>query len=118
MNGFDIDGVIYFGDYRPGIRPGIRDVIISGRSYQEADETFAFLKRYGIQNRVFLNPINFKDKTREKSGLHKVKTLNMLRDQGEVVDLFFEDDPIQAEIIRRDAPWVNLVMVVHDLTVK
>jgi len=118
MNGFDIDGVIYFGNTRPGIRPGSDDVIISGRSYQEADETFAFLRTFGIQNRVFLNPINFLDKTREKSGLHKAKTLNTLKDQGEIVDLFFEDDPIQAEIIRRDAPWVNLVMVVHDLTVK
>jgi len=118
MNGFDIDGVIYFGDYRPGIRPGPRDVIITGRSYQEADKTFAFLRTFGIHNRVFLNTVNFLDKTREKSGLHKAKTLNMLKDQGEIIDLFFEDDPIQAEIIRRDAPWVNVVMVVHDLTVK
>lgn len=118
MNGFDIDGVIYFGDTRPGIRPGPDDVIISGRSYQEADATFKFLKRFGIMNRVFLNPINFADKTREKSGLHKARTMNVLKDRGEIIDLFFEDDPIQAEIIRRDAPWVNLVMVVHDLTVK
>lgn len=118
MNGFDIDGVIFFGDRRPGVRPGIDDVIITGRSYEEADETFEFLRRYGISNRVFMNSLKIIDKTRATSGEHKARILNMLRENGEVVDLFFEDDPIQVEVIRRDAPWVNIVMLMHDLTKK
>lgn len=118
MNGFDIDGVLYFGMDRPGIRPGPDDVIISGRSWEETPETIEFMVRHGINNRIYLNPAMRADKTREGSGAHKAATLNALREAGEVVDLFFEDDPVQAEIIKRSAPWVNVVMVVHDLTEK
>lgn len=118
MNGFDIDGVIYFGDYRLGVVPAFNDVIISGRSFEESDETFAFLKRFGIHNRVFLNTVPKANKTRETSGEHKARILNMLRDKGEVVDIFFEDDPVQAAVIREKASWVNVVMVVHELTEK
>ena len=41
VNGFDIDGVIHLGNGICGIRPGPKDVIITGRSYEEEPETKA-----------------------------------------------------------------------------
>jgi hypothetical protein len=117
-NSFDIDGVIFMGEY-DGIYPGKNDVIITGRSEEEIAETEMMLWSKNIKNDLYLNKIPFNMKTRESSGWHKGNTINMLRDNG-IADIqcHFEDDPIQAEEIRKLCPQVNVIMVVHDLVEK
>ena len=43
INSFDIDGVIYMGEY-DGIYPGPRDIIVTGRSIHTRRETTKMLK--------------------------------------------------------------------------
>ena len=81
VNGFDIDGVIHLGNGVCGVRPGPNDVIITGRSHEEAPETKAFLLRNGINNHVYFNPLTFDEKSRQSSGEHKAKTLKFLKNE-------------------------------------
>jgi len=99
VNGFDIDGVIHLGNGVCGIRPGPQDVIITGRSFEEEAETLAFLRKNGINNIVFFNPVGFDKKSRKSSGYHKGKTISSLYHLGVKIRYFYEDDEIQmAEI--------------------
>lgn len=116
-NSFDIDGVIYMGEYG-GVYPGPSDIIITGRSFEEEVATKQMLEKKGITNPVFFNKLPFDQKTRESSGEHKAKVLNFIKDQGGVIELHFEDDPIQAEVICRLAPHVQVVLLQHDLVEK
>jgi hypothetical protein len=118
INSFDIDGVIYMGDTFTGVFPGPDDIIITGRSYEEFDVTNKMLKERGIYNKVFMNPLPFNQKTRKSSGQHKARTLSYLEDIGYKIGIHFEDDPIQAEEIRKLMPHINIVMLEHNLTKK
>ena len=93
MNGYDIDGVIIGG----GIKPNAEDVIITGRSYEEAPETLYELKQRGIFNAVYFNPTSFQRKTLEGAAKWKAKMINELQ----ITD-FWEDDPRQISIIERE----------------
>ena len=108
MNGFDIDGVISIGIY-----PGPNDIIITGRSFEEEEETTIFLKNRGISNKVYFNPIPFDEKTRESSGIHKAIKIKELKPE-----FFFEDDPIQWDIIMALCPQVKVVKIDHNFTEK
>lgn len=88
--GYDIDGVI-----TAGLVPPPYAAIVTGRSYEEAPETYAMLHKKGIFNAVYFNPDAFTDKTREKAGMWKGVMIVMLR-----IDEFFEDDPVQIENIK------------------
>lgn len=115
---FDIDGVINMGDY-PGIYPGPQDVIITGRSYQESEETETFLINRGLgHHRLYMNPIPFEAKSRESSGVHKGNTIRRLNSEGYNIVIVYEDDPIQAKEIKRICPDVQVVLVYHDLVEK
>ena len=118
VNGFDIDGVIHLGNGVCGVRPGPNDVIITGRSHQEEQETLAFLRKHGITNKVYFNPLPFKVKTRETSGIHKARTLRWLKEIKTIdVQFFFEDDEVQKAEIEKD--WNGKVIhVSHDFTEK
>ena len=118
VNGFDIDGVIHWGNGVCGVRPGPNDVIITGRSHQEEPETLAFLRKHGITNKVYFNPLPFKVKTRETSGIHKARTLRWLKEIKTIdVQFFFEDDEVQKAEIEKD--WNGKVIhVSHDFTEK
>lgn len=118
MNSFDIDGVIYIHRGLIGVRPGPKDIIITGRSFEEEIETITMLESEGIYNQVFFNPLKFDQKSRQSSGVHKANTLNRLKDDGYDIQIHFEDDPIQIEEIKKLAPWVNIVHLDHDLTYK
>lgn len=109
INGFDVDGVITLG-----IRPGPDDVIITGRSYVMAHETLKMLSEMGIHNPVYFNPEHRTESTREQSGRWKALVLHKLK----AVTKFFEDDPIQWEIIQRECPNVNVVYIMSDLVEK
>jgi hypothetical protein len=118
MNSFDIDGVIYINKDLRGVFPGVNDVIITGRSYEERPETISMLLARGIENEIFFNPLKFDQKTRESSGVHKANTLNVLKSRGYDLRIHFEDDEIQIEQIKIICPWINVVHIVHNLTNK
>lgn len=118
VNSFDIDGVIYMGDAFTGVFPGPDDVIITGRSFEESDVTTNMLTNRGIYNKVYMNPLKFDSKTRKSSGQHKARTLFYLEEIGYSFGIHFEDDPIQAEEIRKIMPHINIVMLEHNLTEK
>jgi len=118
INTFDIDGVIFMGKGIGGVYPGPDDFIITGRSVEESKYTWEMMEEKGITNYIFFNPLPYDQKTRESSGSHKAKTINNLRRGGYIVNIHFEDDPIQADVIRRECPEVNVVLLVHDLVEK
>jgi hypothetical protein len=118
VNTYDIDGCVYINDEIGGIYPGPYDFLITGRSFEEYDETIAMLSDRQITNRVFFNPAKFADKTRQGSGRHKALIIKMLQQEGYQVMGHFDDDEIQAEIIRELCPEIKVIMIVHDLTEK
>ena len=120
INTFDIDGVITVGIY-----PGPNDVIITGRSFEEAPETYAMLRSKGINNPVYFNPLPFDKKCRKSSGVHKGMVIELLVRAGNKVNVHFEDDEVQKQEIEAhlDAKFfgnnpVTVVHIVHDLTEK
>jgi len=117
INSFDIDGVIFMGDY-DGVYPGKDDIIITGRSIEEESETLAMLKSKGITNKVYMNPLPFDKKSRKSSGIHKGNTLFDLEKNGISVGIHFEDDPIQAEEINKIMPNINVVLLQHNIIEK
>ena len=118
INTFDIDGVIFMGDYN-GVYPSKDDVIITGRSVDEYEETMAMLRSKGIDNEVFMNPTPFDKKTREGSGIHKATIIKFLEEQrGVQVGVHFEDDSVQMNEIIKRCPNVNVVHLVHNLVEK
>ena len=116
-NSFDIDGVIFMDKFN-GVYPGLNDVIITGRSKEERTETEVMLKSKGITNKVYYNKLPFNKKTRESSGHHKAQTLLYLEKMGMRFGIHYEDDPVQAAIIRKMMPHINVVLLQHDLVEK
>lgn len=110
INSFDCDGVITLGIY-----PGPNDVIITGRSYEEEEETIAYLRSRGIMNEVIFNPLKFDEKSRESSGIHKANTINYLYEQGICVKYHYEDDPIQINAMKSHLKNpVKIIRIDHD----
>ena len=118
INSFDCDGVIFINEEVGGVHPGPNDVIITGRSVDEQIETYEMLQERGIYNLIYFNPLPFDKKTRKSSGYHKANILNELKKSGYIINCHFEDDEVQAEVIRKNCPDVTVVMLVHDLTNK
>lgn len=114
---FDIDGVINMEGY-PGVHPGPNDVLITGRSYEEKEETMSMLLDKGIGNDVYFQQCKYDEKTRISSGQHKGRTIAMLRDEGYNIVIHYEDDPIQAEEIRKIVWNVPVVLLEHNLVEK
>ena len=118
INTFDIDGVVTVGLY-----PGPNDVLITGRSFEEAEETYAMLRSKGIKNAVFFNKLPFDRKDRKSSGMHKGYTIKELIQSGVNIGVHFEDDEIQKAEIERvldnyGIKSVTVVHIVHSLTEK
>lgn len=118
INTYDIDGVIFMGWNMDGVHPAPDDILITGRSNQEMPETLEMLKEHNINNVVYFNPTPFEEKSRQDSGYHKANTIKKLIEKGEKINLHFEDDPIQADIIKAECPMINVVLLVHDLVEK
>lgn len=115
---FDIDGVIFMGWDTGGVYPGPRDVLITGRSFEEILETLEMLKEKGIDNVVYFNPLPYEAKTRESSGEHKARTIKLLQEKGYIIQVHFDDDPIQTKIITKECPDVKVVLLKHNLIEK
>ena len=118
INSFDIDGVIFMGNGVGGVYPGPDDIIITGRSKEEEEETIEMLHSKGIFNDVYFNPLSFDQKTRESSGAHKGRTMYYLEEMGIRIAIHFEDDPVQIEQINKIMPNVQTVLLQHDLVEK
>lgn len=116
MKTFDIDGVICMGNWI-GVRPSPGDVIITGRSFEEAEETGEFLYSNGITNQVYYNPVKFEDKTRESSGEHKAVIIRRLIKEGFDIQCHFEDDEVQAQVIEHKT-GLPVVLLKHNLVNK
>jgi len=113
INGFDFDGVISLGIY-----PGPRDIIISGRSFEEAAHVNKILRERGINNAVYFNQMPKEGRKRSDSGIHKANTLAILMSNGVVIDKFFEDDEIQIKEIKKRHPNLPIVHVKSNLVEK
>lgn len=111
INSYDIDGVIYMGEDLLGLHPQPNDVIITGRTRPQQVKTQGMLNDRGILSFLFINPIDIDNSPREVSGRHKAAVLTMLDENGRVVMNHFEDDHLQADIIREFCPWVNVVII-------
>lgn len=111
MNTYDIDGVIYFNEEIDGITPTKCDIIITGRSYEESEETLQMLNSRGIFNTVYFNNLKFEEKTRESSGLHKAITIKSLLSAGFNIKCHFDDDPVQIDIIREACPSIKVIYI-------
>lgn len=106
MNVFDFDGVITIG-----LLPQVGDVVITGRGYDECHIVYRELQKklptIWYQIPVFFNSrTKSNGRTREDSGNHKLRTIyNLIRDDNKI-DIVFEDDPIQFEILKKGiAEW-------------
>ena len=115
INSYDLDGVVFMGQTE-GLRPGPNDIIVTGRSFTQKEETLNILRGRGIYNFVFFNSMSRSDflYNREESGKHKAKVIKSLRDLGVAVMLHFEDDPLQAEIINKVMPTYGKVVMIGD----
>jgi hypothetical protein len=119
INSYDIDGVIFINNSIEGVYPGPNDIIITGRSFEEYVETISMLEKRNIFNKVFFNNLQFHEKTRESSGIHKAQVLNKLKNIGIKINCHFEDDPIQKNIIEHNCgSWLNVIHLDHNLTEK
>jgi len=112
---FDIDGVIWLPPPLRGIMPEENDIIITGRSHEESEETYEYLNSRGIFNEVYFNPLTFNEKSRQSSGVHKSRVLKTLLSSGFDIGCHFEDDPVQAQIIREMVPEINVIEIRHNL---
>lgn len=114
INTFDIDGVIYFGEEFTGVRPGTEDIIITGRSFTQREETETMLHARGIFNTVMYNPITriHADYSRAESGRHKARCIAQLKESFDV-GLHFEDDLIQIEQILDMFPEHQIIHMVR-----
>lgn len=101
VNSYDIDGVVYMGEYHTGLIPGPQDIIVTGRSYQDRPHTLAWLRERGIHNMVFFNPTGRHDPdySARVSALHKAMVFKKLFEIGIHVDIHFEDSDEQIEVI-------------------
>jgi hypothetical protein len=111
INTFDIDGVILLDlEGVTGVAPLPKDIIVTGRSYEEMTETLDSLNSIGVFNQVFFNHVPYTEKTRESSGQHKAKIIKTLVDQG-LHGVHYEDDPVQIKEIKKIVPNVRIIHV-------
>lgn len=118
MNSYDIDGVIYLGQGLKGLLPRTEDVIITGRSIEEWDVTRKQLDDLGVDKAaiIYMAPWKWIHKTRKLSGIHKAMTLMTIYSNGNPVQIHFEDDPLQADLIEEImGDKIKVVRVQHNL---
>jgi hypothetical protein len=113
INSYDLDGVVDMHD-DDGVYPGPNDVIITGRSFEETQETLEMLLRRGIRNKVFFNPLRFEEKSRVTSGQHKARTILSLMSAGFEIGIHLDDDEIQIAEIKKMVPGLKIVHVRAD----
>lgn len=111
---YDFDGVTSEGNVVP---QSPHDVIITGRTFQEAHVVYERMAEIGLNNAVYCNPIHYKDRgdhtvsARKSSGNHKANIISLLKANGVNIGKFYEDDKIQADIITFNHPDVEVILI-------
>lgn len=120
VNMYDFDGVVSIG-----VKPmRASDVIVSGRCRDESAYVRGKLMELGITNAVYHNPLTLSERgdhteyARKCSGVHKANVIATFKKWNIKVDTFFEDDELQARIIKSYHPEVLIVLLKHDLVEK
>ena len=104
INLYDFDGVTSIG-----VTPRKGDIIITGRCIDEYKEVYTYLESIGILGDVivYFNPIlletrgNHTEEARIYSGNHKANIINNLLTNGVDIGYYFEDDLLQADIVKQ-----------------
>ena len=114
MDIYDFDGVVSAGQYTPKVG----DIILTGRCYHECDVVYEYLIDNQISGvAVFFNPMHINHRgnhtlgSRTLSGKHKANVIKQLKLNGCEIGKIFEDDPVQAKIIRISCIDVDIVNV-------
>ena len=111
---YDFDGVI-----TAGVVPLDKaDLVVTGRSEDEEEFIVNELQKRNVKSKFYLNPVSLEYRTtgtyksRILSGVHKANTVNILLNGND--NIFFEDDPIQAVLIRElvNGSEDNLITVI------
>ena len=113
INSYDLDGVVIMSEPYIGLTPAVDDIIITGRSYTQKDETLKILRGRGINNFVYFNPMSRSDPLycRGASGNWKSKVIESLLNMGIHVEMHFEDDPLQIERIEERVTKCKVVKI-------
>ena len=121
INGYDFDGVTSIG-----VTPREGDVIITGRCFDECYVIFDYLKDHNLLDKipVYFNPIQFNyrgegtEYSRSSSAKHKASILQKMLDNSVNIGYFFEDDPLQKDIIIELVPEMQDKVILIPQTVK
>ena len=102
MNSYDIDGVL-----TKGIKPEEPCIIVSGRLNKFTEETKRQMKELKINPliRIFLRPFG-EPADRIAAGYWKSAIISMFN-----IEKHYEDDPVQIDIIKKNCPNVNVIIV-------
>ncbi len=99
MNGYDVDGVLV----PRNVEPVAPYVVITGRTSRGWDTNLDALAR---EASVYTFPHRDHQNDVIAAGMWKASMVNLLG-----VTTFYEDDPVQAEIIRLECPGCDVVLV-------
>lgn len=99
LNGYDFDGVTSIG-----VRLQQPCVIISGRTFSEYDE---FIKSFAQDVPMYIRGAGAPG-DQQHAGKHKAAIINLLG-----VRNFYEDDPVQLQIIRDNCPNCKVFLVIN-----
>ena len=121
INGYDFDGVTSIG-----VTPREGDVIITGRCFDECGVIFDYLKEHNLLDKipVYFNPIQFHHRgegtehSRSSGAKHKASILQKMLDNQVNIGYFFEDDPLQKDIIVELVPEMQDKVILIPQTIK
>lgn len=116
--GYDYNGVVSIG-----INPSSPfDVVITGRCYDDDKLIVKDMAERNLNNPVFYKQVSIKDcpsytgDARVGSAQHKIDTIKYLKEEfGIIVTRFFEDDPLQFDLITKALPELEVVYVKSNL---
>ena len=99
LTGYDLDGVI-----TAGVEPDPGAVVITGRTFAEYDQV---CKDIAQRFPLYIRGVG-EHGDHEHAGLFKSVMVKMLG-----VTKFYEDEPVQAEMIQSDNPDCEVIVVGH-----
>lgn len=102
MIGYDFNGVVDSGVFIPTVN----DVIITGNTLPMVQSVLNWLKEHDIQCAVYFMPYKNGANNRELTGMWKSEMILRLN-----CERFYEDDPLQYQIIKNCCPDCELVKV-------
>lgn len=102
MVGFDFNGVVDTG--RPGLRPGIDDIIITGNTHVEG--VLDWLSARNIKCAVYFPPMTNKPNDNIAAGVFKSDMIRLLG-----VKKFYEDNFEQFDIIKSSCPDCEVIRI-------